>query len=438
MLETDVEKKVFAFKINLLQQLLCQNQSFDVKVFCSLMSVCFKQILGNDNIVQDFEINITRLTGINCRTIKEMIEFLEHNDSVISTQHMDLEKILIILQETQVAMATKQDNDLSNHSTIGTDGLKTKQFLEQILIGCLAGIEECVQNVDTKNDKSNDKQLSIDDVVKSTVIKLSPTTGLLYLNNNPYQFFAEKILSLSKVEGLENTVNAKLYGTIVHKLFERFAIECKNIRMEVLSNIDGMRKIFFQIFDKLLLETNINYDVFIQEKINKLFDIAYKLEHTAAKHGRLVLTEAEFSTNIKDVIISAKADRVEIDYRTKEVYIYDFKTGVLPNNNDEKTGVKAQLTIIGYLIIRHPKYMDYKISLLRYVDLSGKGVLYGKADINIEEINLVGSKITKMIDKYFSNCVPIADSMCYIRDCNKRMLDHEHDLAYFAREEFLV
>ena len=431
--KNDLASKVLAYKMSLLKQLLSHNQNVDAKCFCSLMSLCCKQIVGNDNIVQNFEIYIFRPNGRAFRTMQEIMNFIGNEENeYIGKRLQVLKKILIILQEAQTAMVAK------NNDAIMTDGLKTKQFLEQQLINCLISIEECIQEYHTKKDEFSDLQLSIDDVLKTNVIKLSPTTGILYLNNNPYQFFAEKILFLSQVGEWENIANAKVYGTIVHKIFEKFAIECKNIHKDVLSDVQEMRKIFFDIAERLLLDAKTNDDDFMNNKVKKLFKIAYKLEYIARQRRRFVLTEAEFSTKIQGIMVSAKADRVEIDYQRKEVYIYDFKTGTLPSNSDETNGVKAQLAIIGYLILQDERYKDYKISLMRYVDTSGKGVIYRKSDIDLKEINFVEAKLKKMVDTYFYNCSPMTNNMFYVRECQQNKFDNEHNLAYFAREEFLV
>lgn len=432
--EVDIKNKVLACQIHLLEQILLQNENFDVKCFCSLMSLCYKKTIGSDNIAQNFEIYIRPNSRI-FKTIKDIIGFIDNeNNERVEKQFQDIKNVLIILQETRFAIVTKNGNNASVFNVVEMN----RQFLQQIVKDCLIKIEECIADDNAKKDNFNDMQLSIDDILKPNAVKLSPTTGILYLNNNPYQFFVEKILFLSRVEEFENIANAKLYGTIVHKILEGFAIECKQMYKDALPDATMMRKIFFNISDRLLLETNTNDENFIKEKINKLFDIAYKLELATSKHKRFVLTETEFYTKIQGVLISAKADRIEIDYQKKEVYIYDFKTGTLPSNGDEKYGIKAQLAIIGYLILKDKKYSDYKINLMRYVDVSGKGNYGRKTDIDITEINFVEAKLKKMIDIYFYNCLPIVENMRYIKDYQQRNFNNENNLAYFDREEFII
>lgn len=155
----------------------------------------------------------------------------------------------------------------------------------------------------------------------------------------------------------------------------------------------------------------------------------------ALKKNYRVLSEKEYLTIIDGVRIYAKADRVEIDDKNRYIYIYDFKTGEIPSNDDEKNGTKTQLLIIAILILKLQQYKDYSIKRMQYIDLSGKENVTNN-DIDVNEIYNAENNIRQQISVYFSNGKPNVKNMIYIEPSGF-LYQKDYYLMKFYRKKFI-
>ena len=147
------------------------------------------------------------------------------------------------------------------------------------------------------------------------------------------------------------------------------------------------------------------------------------------------MVEKDYSTIINGVNVYAKADRVEINYDNKEIYIYDFKTGTLPSNADEINGAKTQLLIIAMLILENQKYKDFHIKQMTYIDLSGK---HNARNVVINNDGLIEIKnnVLQQISYYFDNGEPNENVLQYIKPTGL-LYEQNYAVMQLHREEFI-
>lgn len=173
--------------------------------------------------------------------------------------------------------------------------------------------------------------------------KFRPTTfwvsDLDLLINNPYVYYAKKILRLKEL----NSINARrnLKGNLIHEIFDKFAK--KKISENKFSSLKCM-------FEKVCREKFVNLDLlglwyFNVDSIFKFF-----IEH----FNSTTKSFSEISGNINlkiahenqtvEVKIASKADRLEID-SDGSISIIDYKTGEIPSLKKVKDGDKIQLPV---------------------------------------------------------------------------------------------
>ena len=165
----------------------------------------------------------------------------------------------------------------------------------------------------------------------------------------------------------------------------------------------------------------------------KISKIAIKLEQNAKKNNREVICEKTFSIIYNNIVIEARADRLEIDHLNKSIYIYDYKTGNLPKESEEKNGKKTQLSILAILIKKHYQN-SYNIQQMTYISLSGKQESEYYSNINCEIIPSIEQNLFKMIDFYFKNGSPIITKMEHIKPQIGYSFYNETEIDYLSRQ----
>ena len=483
-----------------------KNDTFDVEKFLSLLSLIFKRTLKNDDLLQDFEVNILRpnsyrlfsfedlLEIINkvsnnetskakweifCQITTIIIDFLANknnemqtdiniNDAVLRTQksnernddqyvrkyndkNIKNNKITIIdnnqinYTDSNITNSNKQndnkhiernnDKKAKNSKAIITDGERNDNINNDIatIIDNIAQMILLNKNLTSQEPL----QQSIEDV-KNKAIILSPTSGILMLNNNPYLFFIKKILGISPIDDWCDRLNTKIYGTLIHNIMQKFAYKCIELSLNDINNYNFIQKIYTQTVNDVVKDFGIQLNEFLEEKIKLISETAIMLEANAKRQNIQVLIEKKFSHQINGITIEARADRAEIDNKNKYIYIYDYKTGNLPENSQEVNGEKTQLLIIAVLISKMEQYKNYKVKKLQYIDLSGKHHYHHQSngEIDVNKIKHTEVNLCKLIDKFFSkNNTVCLNDIIYL-DTNS-ILDGRDQILHFARKNIL-
>ena len=401
----------------------------------SLLSLIFKEKFQNDELVQNLEVCFLRKNSYKITTFSSIVEILENQGFEQKLQKEETTNFTV--NDIFKKIFFKINNDISSVDKISIDANK---LLE--IISCAVDENGKLITKYILDKKNTNSQIKIPiENNKKYKYTLSPTSGIAMLNRNPYEFFVSKVLNLKPIDDWDNNLNARLYGEIVHQIMQNFSNKIHSLSQTDINNLkkninnESLKKLFNDSVNDVLCTRKINNSIFLQKKLTRIANIAINLELEALKKNYRVLSEKEYSTIIDGVRIYAKADRVEIDDKNRYIYIYDFKTGEIPSNDDEKNGTKTQLLIIAILILKLQQYKDYSIKRMQYIDLSGKENVTNN-DIDVNEIYNAENNIRQQISIYFSNGKPNVKNMIYIEPSGF-LYQKDYYLMKFYRKKFI-
>ncbi|MEJ2019162.1 MAG: double-strand break repair protein AddB [Maritimibacter sp.] len=170
--------------------------------------------------------------------------------------------------------------------------------------------------------------------------KLS-VTRVTKLVRDPYAIYAEQILGLRPLRPLNQSPDAPLRGTILHKVMERFVEEAP----EVESSKAGRERLMAVAEE--VLEAEAPWPaarVLWLAKLSRVADTFLAGEDDRKSRatpagteirGRLPLTDLDFT-------LTGTADRIDRD-AAGNLYIYDYKTGSIPSDKQQKSYDKQLL-----------------------------------------------------------------------------------------------
>ncbi len=208
---------------------------------------------------------------------------------------------------------------------------------------------------------------------------------------NPYHFYVDQILKLKPLNSLEKILSPIDFGNFIHKAIEIYHQNKEN-------NLQAAG-------EQALISLRLN-----QSKIKILWwprfvRISQWYEIFFPHKEKGVFLENKGYYNIENVIITAKADRIEID--SNLVSIYDFKTGKLASQKSIKTGQTIQLLLEGIMALEksfnaQKKNVNYIIEKLSYIQLSGSEEPAQILSINLEDgiLNNTKAYITNLFKEY--------------------------------------
>ena len=393
---------------------------FDISLSLSLFSLYLKMKRGNDNVVQQFEIGFCRDRAYKLKNLDDIIAEIKNEKN---------EKWFIFKDAFEVLRHNFQDCQEHSKSSeeIGVVCLKIDAELKNIFGKYNASLQPETQVA---------VQLNFDDFEKEFDFRLTPTSGIRMLNNNPYEFFLRKVLNISSLNEWENAIESKLYGTLIHKIMENFAKVCRHewITMDKINSV-----LFKKSCDYVLQTFGIKIDDFLNFKIERVGDIAVKLEKNAFAKNRFVEVEKRVSYVLNGIKIEAIIDRLEIDKIGKKMYIYDFKTGAPPTSAEEISGLKTQLLIIAFILSKLEEYKNFSVEKMSYVDLSGKEIKRNSF-VDTDEIVRIEAKLTSLIERYFAitngKILPVNEKMYFIRSSFSGLYESDKEILRFARSAF--
>ncbi len=413
------DDKIKKAKIDLIKSILIDLNNIDTVKLLSLLSLVFKENFQNDEIVQNFEVYFLREKNYAITTLKSLIELIKsHNKKKENIENGELLDIMCNI-------ITDINNEISSENI---------QCYEKIIDTIDNSIKNNSNLIKKYTSKTN-QQIEIA-VEKKKQYTITPTSGIKLLNNNPYSFFIEKVLGLKSVNEWSHDIDAKLYGSIAHKIMEEFHKKYRYMNFNDKNNKNELEKIFLNTITEVLNIVNSN-NIFLQQKLKKIKNIAIQMENDAYKNNRLVFVEYPFFTIINSIKVWAKADRVEIDNKNKEIYIFDFKTSLNKDKKkNEENGSDTQLLIIAMLILKQSSYKDYKIKQMKYINLSGKNRAED-VEIDISYLENTENNIKRQIETYFSNGKPNVENMIYIRQDKYQLYDNDIATMKLYREFYI-
>lgn len=172
-------------------------------------------------------------------------------------------------------------------------------------------------------------------------IKSRPTvfwvTDLDLLINNPYVYYAKKILRLKEVGRINEKINIK--GNLIHQVLDEFVKKYTP---------DCGVSFLKQIFKQVCRERFVNFDILglWYFRIDSIFKFFMNNFHKDSKsfseiEGYITLNLPEKNMPVK---IASKADRIEVDPSGK-ISIIDYKTGKVPSKKQIESCEKVQLSV---------------------------------------------------------------------------------------------
>lgn len=163
-------------------------------------------------------------------------------------------------------------------------------------------------------------------------------SDIAHLMQQPYRYYAERILNLKPVEPLELELEAHLIGNAIHKALEVYT--------ELYPHKDPFRALQAQLKEqmvRLLPEQSPLWKIW-QPRLDEIARNFIAYDEEERRDYPLVLAEIKGETTIGIFCIRAKADRIGIA-ENGEGRISDYKTGSLPENGQILNGTKPQLPI---------------------------------------------------------------------------------------------
>lgn len=390
---------------------------FDVQDFATFLDFLMRktQLFG---LLQDFEVDFLRTNDYRLQSFSDITKVIKLDNSC-------KEKFFIFLKIAE----------------LGAAGGDVEQFITQT--------ENEIALAEEKLKKSHDKQLTFDNTdFKAKKLTLSPTQGIAMLTSNPYQFFTDKVLDLKSINDWETNIDARLYGTLMHKILHLFTQKCIQIRQFNLSRDDNLAKmnedLFLNVANDYLHAEGIEVSGFIWQKICNTAKSAVQLEREAFFNSRDVLCEQRLSHKFDKygIEIVAIADRIEVDNQNKLLWIYDYKTGTAPSNSDEIYGRHTQLAIIAILATQYGNFDGYTVSAMQYLGLTGKQNLEDggmkRTEIRTSMLGLVQDYLENLLQYFFDNNQPNPERMIYINQAKQfsdnRFIENKH----FSRQKGFI
>ena len=184
--------------------------------------------------------------------------------------------------------------------------------------------------------------------------ELRPTklsvTNIKRLVTNPYGIYARYILRLFPLNELEQFSDRSMYGTALHKAFEK-------IIKENGSNFDYnmlLDEIELQLKELNMTESTLNL---YRPRLKKVAQFVVEQQRLKAPHIQQTFceTEGQFTFPLEDgtpFTLTAKADRIDF-YKNKSIEIIDYKTGSVPSIADIHRGYEPQLPLEGLIAMQN-------------------------------------------------------------------------------------
>ncbi|KUP94799.1 double-strand break repair protein AddB [Tritonibacter horizontis] len=241
-------------------------------------------------------------------------------------------------------------------------------------------------------------------------------TEIPRLIRDPYAIYAKHILRLRRLDALLQEPDALLRGTVIHKVLEDF-IKAAQQDPETLSAQS------FLDHAKTILEQEVPWPVARLLWLTRLRKVAEDF----VSGERIRLTRArpsgfETSGSVRlsplDFEISAKADRIDVDERGG-LYIYDYKTGDPPSENQQKAFEKQLL--IEAAMAEHGAFAVYgaaQVERALYIGLKPP-MKEVAAPLHDEPPTKVWAELHALIEAYFD----------YEQGYSSRRMVHRDDIA---------
>ena len=183
---------------------------------------------------------------------------------------------------------------------------------------------------------------------KQRKIRLS-VTNMDQIKADPFAFYANKIMGLSKLDQIDEDVSAAWRGTMIHAILEKWA-------KEDCLDPDRLMQRTYELIDNEALHPTARL-LWQPRLIKQMQWIVAQTSDVMQSEGRkIIAAEAEGITEILGVKLKGVADRIDL-YPDGRLAIIDYKSGAVPSMKQIKAGFAMQLGLLG-LLAQEGKFDD--------------------------------------------------------------------------------
>ncbi len=191
------------------------------------------------------------------------------------------------------------------------------------------------------------------------------------LMRDPYEVYAKRILKLKPLNDLEETLDAREYGNIVHKVLERFNNKyATNLPDNAL---EELTKIGVDEFSKASISSEIKafWWPLFENTAHWIIKTEQNYRNDIKKVYSEVKGEIKYDAPAGKFTITARADRIDIT-KDGKINVIDYKTGTPRSKNEIDSGYAPQLPIEGLIATKGGFYKE----------IDGKKININSAEIN--------------------------------------------------------
>ncbi len=186
-------------------------------------------------------------------------------------------------------------------------------------------------------------------------------TGAEKLKADPYSFYAEQMLGLSKLKPLDEDPTAAERGTFVHNILERWFEDGAN-----LDTLAGYAALRLSEWDHHPLMRAL-----WAPRVERMIDwVGEEMRRWQKQGWTPIRAEARGTVAIGPVSLTGKADRLDRNAEGS-LAIVDYKTGGIPSNAQLEGGFSLQLGLLAWMAGQGAFGAPETVAALRYWKLSG-------------------------------------------------------------------
>jgi ATP-dependent helicase/nuclease subunit B len=174
------------------------------------------------------------------------------------------------------------------------------------------------------------------------------STAVELLLQNPYSFYAKKILKLKHLDRFKDHPNLADFGIFIHAVLDRYTTSYQ------IGSYQEQISRFLSIAKAVLQEMNFQTQDLWVHKIEGVAEEFIDFDSSrrsplckvwSEQKGSVVLDLAQCQIKLTSI-----ADRIES--LGEDVFIIDYKTGVVPNEADVRMGIAPQLIVSSIIASR--------------------------------------------------------------------------------------
>ncbi|MFI3240972.1 MAG: DUF559 domain-containing protein [Alphaproteobacteria bacterium] len=231
---------------------------------------------------------------------------------------------------------------------------------------------------------------------------------------DPYAIYAKYVLSLYPLDDLNQELEAKDYGTIIHKILEIFykkhnTIFPLNAKEEL--QMTG---------DEIFANSGLTQDriVFWKARLNKIIDHLINVENQYSVGIKNRRSEVMAELDLGGFVLKAKADRID-ELTNGDINVIDYKTGGLKSKAEIYSGYGPQLPAEGLIF---SESLKTDVANLIYWQLGKKEAVFND---KLDELFLkTKEQLLKLIAEYNKQSTPYYS--CPDVDNLPKYSDYEH------------